>query len=82
MIFILLYAKNNSVNDIKDLLKSMFNIDLSTAYISSVTQKIANHVLEWRNKELDPCYFCINIDCLYITIRDNKALVSHKILYM
>lgn len=76
---ILLYAKNNSVNDIKDLLKSMFNIDLSTAYISSVTQEIANHVLEWRNKELDPCYFCINIDCLYITIRDNKALVSHKI---
>lgn len=76
---ILLYAKNNSVNDIKDLLKSMFNINISNAYISNVTQKIADQVLEWRNKELDPCYFCINIDCLYITIRDNKSLVSHKI---
>lgn len=76
---ILLYAKNNSVNDIKDLLKSMFNINLSTAYISEVTQRIADQVYEWRNKELDACYFVINIDCLYITIRDNKSLVSHKI---
>ena len=76
---ILLYAKNNSVNDIKDLLKSMFNINLSTAYISEVTQKIADQVYAWRNKELDPCYFVINIDCMYITIRDNKSLVSHKI---
>lgn len=76
---ILLYAKNNLVNDIKDLLKSMFSIDLSTAYISNVTQEIANYVLEWRNKELDSCYFCINIDYLYITIRDDKSLVSHKI---
>ena len=76
---ILLYAKNNSVNDIKDLLKSMFNINLSTAYISEVTQRIADQVYEWRNKDLDPCYFVINIDCLYITLRDNKSLKSHKI---
>lgn len=76
---ILLYAKNNSVNDIKDLLKSMFKIDISTAYISEVTQKIADQVLTWRNKKLDPCYFAINIDCLYITLRDDKSLNSHKI---
>lgn len=76
---ILLYSKNNSVNDIKDLLVSIFNIDISTGYISEVTQRVADQVMAWRNRKLDPCYFCVNIDCLYITIRDNKSLVSHKI---
>ena len=76
---ILLYSKNNSVNDIKDILKSMFNIDISTATISKITQGISSNVLEWRSKTLKKCYFTINIDCTYITIKDEKHLNSHKI---
>jgi len=76
---ILLYSKNNSVNDIKDILHSMFKIDISTGFISNITQSIQDQVLAWRNKDLNPCYFALNIDCLYINIRDNKNLSSHKI---
>jgi transposase-like protein len=42
---ILLYSKNNSVNDIKDILKKMFNIDVSTAFISKLTQELSQDVL-------------------------------------
>ena len=76
---ILLYSKNNSVNDIKDLLSSMFNIDVSSAFISNITQSIQDQVFAWRNKDLKPYYFALNIDCMYITIRDNKNFSSHKI---
>ena len=76
---ILLYSKNNSVKDIKDILSSMFNIDISTGFISNVTNSIQDQVLAWRNRELNPCYFALNIDCMYITIRDNKNLSSHNI---
>ena len=76
---ILLYSKNNSVNDIKDILSSMFNIDVSSAFISNVTQSIQDQVLAWRNKELKSCYFALNIDCMYITIRDNKNFSSHSV---
>lgn len=76
---ILLYSKNNSVNDIKEILKDMFNIDISTASISRLTKEISDEVLTWRNKDLDPCYFCMNIDCTYISVKDNKNLNSHKI---
>ncbi len=76
---ILLYSKNNSVNDIKDILSSMFNIDISTGFISNITQSIQDQVLAWRNRELNPCYFALNIDCMYITVRDNKNLTSHDI---
>lgn len=76
---LLLYSKNNSVNDIKDILKSMFNINISTGKISQLLQDISHSVYEWRNKKLEKCYFCINIDCTYITIRDDRDIKSHKI---
>lgn len=76
---LLLYSKNNSVNDIKDILKCMFNIDISTGKISELLQDVSENVYEWRNKKLDKCYFTTNIDCTYISIRDNKNLVTHKI---
>lgn len=76
---ILLYSKNNSVNDIKDILCGMFNINVSSALISNITSKLADQVLEWRNKQLKNCYFTINVDCLYITLRDNKNINSHKV---
>ncbi|MBQ8892006.1 MAG: IS256 family transposase [Bacilli bacterium] len=76
---ILLYSKNNSINDIKDILKKMFNIDVSSAFISNLTQELSIDVLNWRNKQLENCYFCVNIDCTYISVRDQKCLNSHKI---
>lgn len=76
---ILLYSKNISVNEIKDILMGMFNIDISTAYISNIAQKLGEQVFEWRNRQLKKCYFAVNIDCMYITTRDNKNLGSHKI---
>lgn len=76
---ILLYSKNISVNEIKDILAGMFNIDISTAYISNISQRLGEQVFEWRNRQLKKCYFVVNIDCMYITVRDNKNLGSHKI---
>ena len=76
---ILLYSKNNSVNDIKDILAAMFNINISTATISKLANSISDNVFNWRNKELKKCYFTINIDCTYISIKDSKSLTSHKI---
>ena len=76
---VLLYSKNNSINDIKEILKEMFNINISTAFISKLIQSISEDIYEWRNRELNPCYFALNIDCTYISIKDEKHLKSHKI---
>ena len=76
---LLLYSKNNSVNEIKDILAAMFGIKISTGKISELIQDVSYNISEWRNKKLNKCYFCINIDCTYISIRDNKDINSHKI---
>ncbi len=75
----ILYAKNNSVNDIKNILQEMFGVKISTGTISKMSSQISSEVLAWRNKELQKCYFTINIDCTYIKIRDKKELIGHKV---
>ena len=42
---ITLYAKNNSVKDIEEIMKSMFGIKVSTAKISQICQSIAEEVM-------------------------------------
>ena len=76
---ITLFAKNNSVKDIEEIIKTMFGIKISTAKISKICGAINKEVIKWRNKDLSKCYFTLNIDCTYITIRDNKKLVGHKV---
>lgn len=76
---LLLYSKNNSVNDIKDIISSTFNIDISTGLISNIANSIQEQVLAWRNRELKKCYFALNIDCMYISLRDKKYLCSHRL---
>lgn len=74
-----MYSKNISVKDTKEIVKKAFNIDISTGYISKVVQGISEEIEVWRNKELEKCYFTINIDCTYITIKDQKHLKKHKV---
>ena len=76
---ITLYTKNNSLNDIKNILKEMFNINISTATLSELARQIKSDVISWRTKKLEKCYFTMNIDCTYIKIRDNKNLQQHRI---
>lgn len=76
---ITLYTKNNSLNDIKNILREMFNINISTATLSELARQIKSDVISWRTKKLEKCYFTMNIDCTYIKIRDNKNLQQHRI---
>ncbi len=76
---IILYSRNNTVNGIKEILKEMFGIKMSSATISKMAQELKEEVMVWRNRELERCYFTLNIDCTYINVRDNKNLVRHKV---
>lgn len=76
---LLLYSKNNSVQDIKQILKGMFKIDISTTKISELINSIHDEILSWRNRDISRFYFTLNIDCFYISIRDSISNHSHDV---
>ena len=73
-IIIGLYAKGFSVNDVRNHLEQIYGLEVSTATISTVTDKVLDKVLEWQQRPLDPCYSIIYLDALHYKIREDGKI--------
>ena len=71
-----LYAKGNSLNDIKDTISEIYSIELSTETLSNMTEAVSEEVQIWQQRELQECYPFVYVDCLYCSVKDD--LVSYK----
>ena len=73
----LLYAKGNSIRDIKDILKGMYGINVNDEFISEATSVVKEEVEEFKNRPLKEIYSIVYMDCLYTDVRINN--VSEKV---
>ena len=74
-----LYARGMTARDIVNHLKEIYNVDVSPALISEVTNAVMDDVNEWRRRSLDDMYAIVYLDALRINSREsgknqNKAL--------
>ena len=76
----LMYAKGNSLSDIKDLLKQIYGVDVSEQFISESTKMVNDEIIEWRSRKLKEIYPFIYMDCLYTDVKENMK--SEKKLFM
>ena len=73
-----LYAGGMTVRDIQHHLASTIGTELSHETISKITDQIADEVLAWQHRPLEPLYPVIYLDAIIVKIRDgghvrNKA---------
>ena len=59
----LLYAKGNSVRDIREILESMYGTKLNEQFISDATKMVNEEVVSWKNRPLKEMYTVIYMDC-------------------
>lgn len=64
-IIIGLYARGNSVDDIRYELQRIYGLDLSAGLISSITERVWEEVLTWQQRPLSACYAIIYLDGIY-----------------
>lgn len=70
----LLYAKGNSIRDIKEILNGIYGTKLNEEFISEATSMVNEEVKEWKKRPLKNIYSIIYMDCLYTNVRkDNKS---------
>ena len=67
----LLYAKGNSIRDIKDILKGIYGTKINEEFISEATSMVNEEVKEWKERPLKEIYPIIYMDCLYTSVREN-----------
>lgn len=74
-----LYAKGNSLNDIKETIKEIYDIELSAETISNMTKAVSEEVEAWQKRELEECYPFIYVDCLYCSVKEDLRSVKKAI---
>lgn len=78
-----LYGLGTSYKDISYHIKDMYGIDVSSATISSVTDKLIPLVKEWRNRPLEDIYPIVFLDAMFFKVREDgkvKTKVSYTVL--
>ncbi len=78
-VIVSLYAKGMSVADIEDQLKDVYNFEVSPSTISRITSRIAEDIIAWQNRPLEPVYLIVWMDGIVFKVRENSKVINKTI---
>ena len=76
-----MYARGMSVRDMQAMLQELYEIEVSEALISSVTDAVLDDVRTWQSRPLDMIYPIVYFDCIVVKSRQDGK-VSNKAVYL
>lgn len=76
-----LYARGLSTREIQAHLEEIYQVEVSPALISKVTDAVADEVKAWQSRPLEALYPILYLDALRVKIRDG-AHVRNKAIYL
>ena len=76
-----LYARGVSVREIQAHLEQLYQVEVSPAMISAVTDGVLEEVSAWQQRPLDRMYPVVIFDALRVKIRD-EGVVRNKAVYL
>jgi len=76
-----LYARGLSTREIQQHLEEIYQVEVSPALISSVTDEVIDEVKAWQNRPLEELYPIVYLDALQFKVRDG-AHVRNKAIYV
>lgn len=74
-----MYAKGNSLKDIKDTIREIYSIELSEETLSNMTKSVSEEVKKWQARPLEICYPFVYVDCLYCSVREDLRSIKKAI---
>jgi transposase-like protein len=76
-----LYARGVTVREIQAHLEQLYQVEVSPALISAVTDGVLEEVTAWQQRPLDRMYPVVIFDALRVKIRD-EGVVRNKAVYL
>lgn len=78
-VIVSLYAKGMSVSDIEEQIKDLYKFEVSTTTISRITSRVAEDIVAWQNRPLDPVYLIVWMDGIVFKVRENSKVVNKTV---
>lgn len=76
-----LYARGLSTREIKQHLEEIYQVEVSPALISTVTEEVIDEAKAWQDRILESFYPIVYMDALQFKVRDG-ATVRNKAIYL
>ena len=77
-----LYAKGLTTRDIQDVVKELYDVDVSADLVSRVTEDLENDLKTWQTRSLQSVYPIVFLDGIVVNIRGGDARVSPHCVYV
>ena len=74
-----MYAKGNSLKDIKDTIREIYSINLSEETSSNMTKAVNEEVEMWQKRELEKCYPFVYVDCVYCAVKEDLRSIKKAV---
>lgn len=66
-----LYTHGMSTRDIESAIKDLYGVDISEGHISHVTDRIIEHIDQWKQRPLDKVYMIVWMDAIVFKVRQD-----------
>lgn len=77
-----LYAKGMTTRDIQDIVKQLYDVEVSPTLISEITADLDEEVKAWQTRRLDAIYPILFLDGLVVHIRGESGHVREHTMYV
>lgn len=75
-----LYARGQSVEDVRYQLQQIYGLDISVGTISAVTDRVWDEIINWQQRILATCYPIVYLDAIHYKVREDGT-VKAKAIY-
>ena len=77
-----LYAKGMTTRDIQQVVKELYDVDVSPTLISEITADLDAQVTAWRTRQLDPVWPIVYFDGIVVHVRGANGRVLPQTMYV
>ena len=75
-----LYSLGTSYSDISTHLQDIYGVEVSSATISAITDKLLPQIAEWRSRPLESIYAIVFLDAMFFKAKHENKMVT-KVIY-
>jgi len=77
-----LYAKGMTTRDIQEIVRELYDVEVSATLISEITADLDQEVTTWRTRSVEPIWPIVYFDGIVVHVRGENGRVSQHTIYV
>lgn len=76
---LILYTHGMTIRDIESHVRELYGVEMSEATISHITDRIIDHIEQWKNRRLERVYMVVWMDAIVFKVRQDGKVIDKAV---